>query len=99
MSIRNQLNAPTPQGLSLQGQQGPNFENETQRTTSEIQALVNNGGILQKSQDLLTGRTVGSFFTPPSNPPVSFPDAFVGVPYYPSLGGTYRNRGPQDGRY
>ena len=40
MSIRNQLNAPTPQGLSLQGQQGPNFENETQRTTSEIQALV-----------------------------------------------------------
>ncbi len=99
MSIRNQLNAPTPQGLSLQGQQGPNFENETQRTTSEIQALVNNGGILQKSQDLLTGRTVGSFFTPPSNPPVSFPDAFVGGPYYPSLGGTYRNRGPQDGRY
>jgi len=99
MSIINQLTGNTPQGLSLQGQQGPNFENETQRTTSEIQALVNNGGTLQKSQDLLTGRTVGSFFTPPSNPPVSFPDAFVGVPYYPSLGGTYRNRGPQDGRY
>jgi hypothetical protein len=99
MSIINQLTGNTPQGLSLQGQQGPNFENETQRTTSEIQALVNTGGVLQKSQDLLTGRTVGSFFTPPSNPPVSFPDAFVGVPYYPSLGGTYRNRGPQDGRY
>ena len=47
MSIRNQLNGSTPQGLSLQGQQGPNFENETQRTTSEIQALVNTGGTLQ----------------------------------------------------
>ena len=99
MSIRNQLNGSTPQGLSLQGQQGPNFENETQRTTSEIQALVNTGGVLQKSQDLLTGRTVGSFFTPPSNPPVSSPDAFSGLPYYPSLGGVYKDKGPRDGRY
>ena len=90
MSIRNQLNGSTPQGLSLQGQQGPNFE---------IQALVNTGGTLQKSQDLLTGRTVGSFFTPPSNPPVSSPDAFSGLPYYPSLGGVYKDKGPRDGRY
>lgn len=99
MPIINQLNGNTPQGLSLQGQQGPNFESETQRTTSDIQALVNTGGALQRSQDLLTGRTVGSFLTPPSNPPVSAPDAFVGRPYYPSLGGVYKDKGPRDGRY
>ena len=98
MSIRNQLNAPTPQGLSLQGQQGPNFENEGQRTTSDIQALAQSGALV-KSQDLLTGRLVNSFLTLPSNPPVSAPDAFVGRPYYPSLNGVYRDKGPRDGRY
>jgi len=60
MSIRNQLNGTTPQGLSLQGQPGPNFENEGQRTTSNIQALANSNA-LQASQDLLTGRVQGSF--------------------------------------
>lgn len=98
MSIRNQLNGTTPQGLSLQGQPGPNFENEGQRTTSNIQALVNSNA-LQASQDLLTGRAQGSFLTPQSNPPVSVPDSFAGRPYYPSLGGPYRDRGPRDGRY
>ena len=115
MSIRNQLTGTSPQDLSLKGQQGPNFESEGQRTTSDIQALAQNG-VLISSQDLLTGRTTSvaqagfvvapssprafrSSFAPPSNPPVSVPDAFAGRPYYPSLGGTYRNRGPQDGRY
>jgi hypothetical protein len=98
MSIRNQLNASTPQGLSLQGQQGPNFENEGQRTTSDIQALAQNGALV-KSQDLLTGRLVKSFLTLPSDPPVSAPDAFVGRPYYPSLGGPYKSKGPTEGRY
>jgi len=98
MPIRNQLNGTTPQGLSLQGQQGPNFENEGQRTTSDIQALVNSNA-LQASQDLLTGRVQGSFLTPPSQPPVSVPNNFAGRPFYPSLGGPYRDRGPVDGRY
>jgi hypothetical protein len=98
MPIRDQLNGNTPQNLSLQGQQGPNFENEGQRSTSDIQALAQNGALV-KSQDLLTGRLVGSFLTPPSNPPVSFPDAFAGKSYYPSLGGPYKDKGPRDGRY
>lgn len=98
MPIINQLNGTTPQGLSLQGQQGPTFENEGQRTTSDIQGLAQNGALV-KSQDLLTGRLVGSFLTPASNPPVSVPDAFAGRPYNPSLGGTYRDKGPRDGRY
>ena len=98
MPIINQLNGTTPQGLSLQGQPGPNFENEGQRTSSDIQAKAESNA-LQASQDLLTGRVVGSFLTPASNPPVSVPDAFAGRPYYPSLGGPYRDRGPRDGRY
>jgi len=115
MSIRNQLNQVTPQDLSLQGQLGPNFENEGQRTTSDIQALVQNNALI-RSQDLLTGRTTqvaqaglvatpssprafSPFLAPPSNPPVSFPDTNVGLPYYPSLGGVYKDKGPRDGRY
>lgn len=98
MPIINQVNGTTPQGLSLQGQPGPNFENEGQRTTSDIQALVNSNA-LQASQDLLTGRVQGSFLTPPSNPPVSVPNNFAGRPYYPSLGGVYKDKGPIDGRY
>jgi hypothetical protein len=102
MSIRNQLNGSTPQNLSLQGQPGPNFENEGQRTTSNIQALANSNA-LQASQDLLAGRRYGiapnSTLVPPSQPPVSVPDTFAGRPYYPSLGGPYRDKGPRDGRY
>ena len=98
MPIINQLNGPTPQGLSLQGQPGPNFENETQRTTSDIQALANSN-ILQASQDLLIGRRHTSFYARPSDPPVSFPDAFVGRPYYPALGGMYKDKGPKEGKY
>lgn len=98
MSIQNQLNGPTPQNLSLQGRQGPTFENEGQRTTSDIQALASNSN-LTKSQDLLSGRRANSFLTPPSQPPVSVPDNFVGRPYYPSLGGPYKGAGPREGRY
>ena len=116
MPIISQLTGTSPQDLSLKGQQGPNFESEAQRTTSDIQALVRAGGALAASQDLLSGRTAQvaqagfvvtpssprafkSSFAPPSNPPVSFPDAFAGRPYYPSLGGVYKDKGPLDGRY
>ena len=112
MSIISQLNGNTPQDLSLRGQKGPEFESEGQSTTSDIQALVSNNALVTSgpnggSQDLIKGRTItrrglvpgGSFFAPPSNPPVSVPDANVGRPYYPSLGGPYRDKGPRDGRY
>ena len=40
----------------LKGQQGPAFENEGQRTSSNIQALSKNN-VLISSQDLISGRT------------------------------------------
>lgn len=99
MPVIDQLNGGN---LSLRGQQGPNFENEGQRTSSPIQAQVNNNA-LGASQDLLTGRRYGTgrftTFVSPSQPPVSVPDAFAGRPYYPSLGGMYKDRGPREGRY
>jgi len=44
--------------LSLKGQQGPNFENEGQRVSSNIQALARNNTLVS-SQDLISGRTYG----------------------------------------
>jgi hypothetical protein len=88
--------------LGLSGNPGPTFENESQRTTSDIQALARNNQ-LASSQDLLTGRKYGrgrfTVFIPPSEPPVSVPNAFAGKVFYPSLGGPYNSRGPRDGRY
>jgi len=103
MAIIDQLNGSTPQALSLEGRQGPNFENEGQRPTSPIQAFVD-GNYLMDSEGLWYGRNGGnyyqtSFYAPPSEPPVSVPDDFVGEPYYPSLGGPYSQFGPADGRY
>jgi len=43
---------------SLKGQSGPNFENEGQRTSSNIQALTKNNTLIS-SQDLTLGRTYG----------------------------------------
>lgn len=99
MSIIDQLQGGT---LSLNGNLGPNFENVGQITTSNIQAKASNNA-LQSSQDLLTGRRYGTgrftVFVPASQPPVSAPDNFVGRPFYPSLGGPYKDKGPRDGRY
>lgn len=99
MPVIDQLKGGT---LSLRGQQGPNFENEGQRSTSPIQAQVDKNA-LKASQDLLTGRKYGTgrftTFVPPSQPPVSVPDNFVGNPFYPSLGGVYKSKGPREGRY
>lgn len=44
--------------LSLKGQPGPNFENEGQKTSSNIQALAKNNTMVS-SQDLISGRTYG----------------------------------------
>jgi hypothetical protein len=101
-NVIDQLSGPTPQKLSLEGNPGPTFETEGQRATSNIQGLSRNG-VLQSSQGLIAGRRYGigrfSVFVNPSEPPVSAPDNFVANPYYPSLGGTYKNKGPREGRY
>ena len=44
--------------LGLKGQPGPNFENEGQRTSSNIQALAKNNALVS-SQDLVSGRFYG----------------------------------------
>lgn len=78
--------------LSLKGQSGPAFENENQKTTSDIQALAKNNA-LQNSQDLLTGRKYGkgrfSVFVPASKLDSN------GVP----VNGMYRDKGPKEGKY
>jgi len=45
--------------LSLKGQPGPNFENEGQKVSSNIQALTKNNQLVS-SQDLKSGRIYGS---------------------------------------
>jgi hypothetical protein len=83
--------------LGLQGLPGANFENESQRTTSDIQALSKNNA-LQSSQDLLLGRKYGkgrfSVFIQSSTLDTG------GNPFYPAIkGGTYKAKGPREGRY
>lgn len=84
-------------GLGLQGLPGPTFENESQRATSDIQALAKNNAI-QSSQDLISGRNYGkgrfTVFVPPSTLNTG------GNPLYPAIkGGTYNAKGPREGRY
>jgi hypothetical protein len=45
--------------LGLKGEPGPNFENEGQKVSSNIQALSKNN-IMVSSQDLISGRTYGN---------------------------------------
>jgi hypothetical protein len=83
--------------LGLGGNQGPIFETESQKSTSDIQALVSNNA-LKSSQDLITGRNYGTgrftVFVQPSKLNTA------GNPLYPAInGGTYKNKGPRDGRY
>jgi hypothetical protein len=78
--------------LGLKGQTGPTFENESQMATSNIQALAKNN-LLQGSQDLLTGRKYGkgrfSVFVPASTLDSN------GIP----VNGTYKDKGPKEGKY
>ena len=83
--------------LGLQGLPGETFENESQRATSDIQALAKNN-ILHSSQDLSLGRRYGkgrfTVFIQPSNLDTG------GNPFYPAInGGTYRDKGPREGIY
>lgn len=78
--------------LSLKGIQGPIFETEGQRTTSDIQASAQNN-LLKSSQDLISGRRYGkgrfTTFVSPSSLDAS------GLP----VGSEYKNSGPKEGRY
>lgn len=89
MAIADQLKGGT---LSLKGNPGPNFENEGQKVTSNIQALAGNN-ILKSSQDMTLGRKYGkgrfTTFVPPSTLDAN------GMP----VGTAYKNRGPKEGRY
>jgi hypothetical protein len=49
----------------LKGQQGPTFENEGQRASSNIQALTSHNTLIS-SQDLISGRTTGKTKIKPS---------------------------------
>jgi hypothetical protein len=82
--------------LGLGGQPGPNFENEFQKTTSDIQARSKSNQLVE-SQDMLTGRRYGkgrfTVFVPSSRLDLS------GNPFYQSPFGTYKSNGPREGRY
>lgn len=82
--------------LGLGGQPGPNFENEFQKTTSDIQAKSKSNQLVE-SQDMLTGRRYGkgrfTVFVPSSKLDLS------GNPFYQSPFGTYKSNGPREGRY
>jgi hypothetical protein len=89
MAVVDQLKGGT---LSLKGNQGPIFETEGQRTTSDIQALSGNNA-LKSSQDLISGRRYGkgrfTTFVSPSSLDAS------GLP----VGPEYKKSGPREGRY
>jgi hypothetical protein len=78
--------------LGLGGKTGSTFENISQKSTSDIQALVKNNK-LQSSQDLLTGRRYGkgrfSVYVPASTLDSN------GMP----VGNVYKDKGPKEGRY
>jgi len=78
--------------LGLGGNKGPNFENESQQSVSDIQALAKKNALVG-SQDLLTGRKYGkgrfSVFVPASKLDNN------GIP----VGSVYKDKGPKEGRY
>ena len=78
--------------LGLNGNPGATFESVSQQSTSDIQALAKNN-LLQKSQDLLTGRKYGkgrlTVFVPASTLDNN------GMP----VGSIYKDKGPKEGRY
>lgn len=78
--------------LGLNGKKGPEFENESQFATSDIQALVKNN-TLKSSQDLLTGRFYGKGRFTTFVSPSKFDNS--GLP----IGNVYKNKGPKEGRY
>lgn len=95
------LDPGTTSQFGLAGNKGPEFEAESQRFTSDIQAFVGTANSLVKSQDLISGRMSRQipfhpYFKPASTPPVSFPDGLEGkaAPW-----GPYKSKGPTEGRY
>ena len=79
--------------LGLKGQNGPEFENEGQKTTSDIQALAN-GGALIDSQDMLKGRIYAVGYKPAFAPPSQL-DLNGQTPDNPSSQVPYLKYGPK----
>ncbi len=104
IALKDRLLDPiTTSVFGLAGNKGPEFENEGQMMTSNIQAFVGvpPTNTLLSSQDLISGRLSRQipfypYFKAPSNPPVSFPPGLEGriAPW-----GPYKSKGPVEGRY
>ena len=104
MALKDMLLDPiSTSEFGLKGQPGPEFENEGQIFTSDIQAFNGNplSNTLLRSQDLISGRKSTQipfypYFKSASKPPVSFQDGFEGKP---APWGPYKSKGPVEGRY
>lgn len=109
MALKDRLLNPlTTSPFGLAGNKGPEFENEGQMMTSDIQAFVGlpPTNTLLRSQDLITGRLsrqipLYPYFKTPSKPPLSFPDGFEGrfAPWGPYSRNYSGGKGPIEGRY
>lgn len=104
MALKDRLLDPfSTSEFGLAGNKGPEFENEGQLFTSDIQAFTGNplSNTLLRSQDLISGRKstqipLYPYFKAASKPPVSFPNGFEGKP---APWGPYKSKGPVEGRY
>ena len=109
MALKDRLLDPISTSVyGLAGNPGPEFENEGQMMTSDIQAFVGlpPTNTLLRSQDLISGRLSRQipfypYFKAPSNPPVSFPPGSEGriAPWGPYSRNYAGGKGPIEGRY
>ena len=98
MSLKDKFTNPTStSAFGLKGEKGPEFENEGQMFTSDIQARTSRptSRDLKASQDLLSGRSSNQI---PLHPYYQSPTKFSHKGDTPSWG-TYRDKGPSEGRY
>jgi hypothetical protein len=78
----------------LKGQKGPMFENISQKTTSDIQALSPAGSLIS-SQDMISGRSYGQPGVPVAFAPPSVLDLNGQTPNNPSKEVPYLINGPK----
>jgi hypothetical protein len=109
MALKDRLLDPISTSVfGLRGNPGPEFENEGQMFTSDIQAFTGlpPTNALVRSQDLISGRLSRQipfypYFKPASQPPVSFPSGLEGriAPWGPYSRNYAGGKGPIEGRY
>jgi len=95
MSLYDMLmNPATTSKFGLKGQNGPTFENISQKFTSDIQALAPVGALLS-SQDMLVGRNYGAQLGTPAFAPPSVLDLSGQTPDDPTKQVPYDKYGPK----